>query len=234
MPTRISRRHFLAGFVAVAPTALMLDACGSHHGDTRNARAHAFFTDAESDFVNAAVSRLIPADELGPGAREARVPLFLDIQLAGAYGRAERWYMNGPWPTGTDSQGYQLKFTPAELYRIAIDGIDKYCHGKYGKRFADLTADQQDDVLHALEKDDVKLAQMSSKTFFALLWQNTQEGFLADPVYSGNYQFAGWKLIGFPGPRYNYVDEINQFGKPYEAPFVSLDGRDPDRKSRGA
>jgi len=58
-----------------------------------------------------------------------------------------------------------------------------------------------------------------------MLWQNTQEGYLADPMYGGNRDFAGWKLIGFPGPRYNYVAEIGQFGKPYTLPTVGLKGR---------
>ena len=33
-----------------------------------------------------------------------------------------------------------------------------------------------------------------------MLLQNTVEGFLADPMYGGNRDFVGWKLIGFPGP----------------------------------
>lgn len=62
-----------------------------------------------------------------------------------------------------------------------------------------------------------------------MLWQNTQEGFLADPMYGGNRGFAGWKLIGFPGPRYNYVEEITQYGKPYPLPPVGILGRDGTR-----
>ena len=58
-----------------------------------------------------------------------------------------------------------------------------------------------------------------------MLWQNTQESYFADPMYGGNRNFAGWKLIGFPGPRYNYVDDISQFGKPYKQPTVGLSGR---------
>jgi gluconate 2-dehydrogenase gamma chain len=69
-----------------------------------------------------------------------------------------------------------------------------------------------------------------AKEFFKILWSNTQEGFLADPEYGGNRGFAGWKLIGFPGPRYNYVAEIEQYGKRYEEPTVGLLGRDPQRK----
>jgi gluconate 2-dehydrogenase gamma chain len=55
---------------------------------------------------------------------------------------------------------------------------------------------------------------------------NTRNGFLSDPIYGGNRDFAGWKLLGFPGPRYNYVDEITRYGVPYDEPTVGLMGRD--------
>jgi len=208
---------------------MLLCACGGHDTGSaaRAGRSTAYFESGEMDFIRAATARLIPEDALGPGADKAGVPAFIDLQLAGPYGRAERWYMQGPWPSGTDSQGYQLRYTPAQIYRQAIAGIDKHCRAKYQQSFAGLKADQQDEVLHALEGGKVDLGDLPSKTFFNLLWQNTQEGFLADPAYGGNRDFAGWKLIGFPGPRYNYVREIGEYGKPYGQPYVSLIGRVP-------
>ncbi|MEO6967132.1 MAG: gluconate 2-dehydrogenase subunit 3 family protein [Rhodanobacteraceae bacterium] len=91
--------------------------------------------------------------------------------------------------------------------------------------FEALSVDQQDAVLHGLEKGGIDLHDAPAKDFFTMLLQNTQEGFLADPMYGGNRDFAGWKLIGFPGPRYNYVAEIEQYGKPYTMPTVGLKGR---------
>jgi gluconate 2-dehydrogenase gamma chain len=83
-----------------------------------------------------------------------------------------------------------------------------------------------------LEKGEIDLAGAPAKEFFSMLWQNTGEGFFADPIYGGNRDFAGWKLVGFPGPRYNYVNEIEQYGKPYTLPTVGLMGRNgtPTRK----
>lgn len=190
----------------------------------------AYFNSAETAFVDAAVSRLIPKDELGPGAKEAGVTHFIDRQLGGPYGRAQTWYMQGPWREGTKEQGYQLKLTPAELYRAGIEDVDEYCRKSYGgKNFAQLDAATQDKVLKGLEKDELKLARVPAKQFFDILWQNTQAGFLADPMYGGNRGFAGWKLIGFPGPRYNYVAEIDQYGKRYALPEVGIMGRDPNK-----
>ena len=193
-----------------------------------------YFTAPEITFIDAALSRLIPSDELGPGAKEAGVTFFIDQQLAGSFGRAETWYMQGPWKEGTPEQGYQLKLTPAQLYRVGIQGIDDYCRRAFNKKtFAELGAGDQDKILHGLEKGEIELAGAPAKEFFAMLWQNTNEGFFADPIYGGNRDFAGWKLIGFPGPRYNYANEIEQYGKPYTLPTVGLMGRNGSALPKG-
>src|SRR5438105_1566087 len=83
-----------------------------------------------------AVARLIPADELGPGAKEAGVALFIDHQLAGAWGTMARNYRQGPWPEGTPQQGYQSPLTPQEVYRAAIREVNQQCTKQYGKAFA--------------------------------------------------------------------------------------------------
>lgn len=193
--------------------------------------AYLYLTAAEAAFVDAAVSRLIPADELGPGALEAGVTLFIDSQLAGSYGRAADWYMAGPFADGTKQQGYQSQRTPAQVYRAAIAAIDERARKDDGAAFAALDASRRDRWLHALEGGKVELGDhVDAKTFFTLLWQNTQEGFFADPIYGGNRGFAGWKLIGYPGPRYNYIGSINRFGERYPLPTVGLTGRDPSRR----
>lgn len=194
--------------------------------------AFSYFSQPEITFLDAAVSRLIPADDLGPGAKEAGITFFIDQQMAGPFGRGETWYMQGPWRDGTEQQGYQLKLTPAQLYRVGIQGADDYCRRTFKTNFAELGAADQDKVLQGLEKGEIELAGAPAKEFFAMLWQNTGEGFFADPIYGGNRDFAGWKLVGFPGPRYNYVNEIEQYGKPYTLPTVGLAGRNgtPARK----
>lgn len=225
-----SRRTFVVGTLLAAP-GLMLGGCAwsrsEQQGHAGAAHAWRFFTQDEAAFVRSALARLIPADALGPGAVEAGVDRFIDAQLAGDYGRAERWYMQGPFRLGTEQQGYQLPLTPAQVYRVAISQVDAWCHREHGKAFAMLSADQQNDALHALEKGQPKMDAVPADFFFDLLWTNAQEGFLADPIYGGNRDFAGWKLIGFPGPRYNYVEEITRYGQPYREPYVSLGGRQP-------
>ena len=75
--------------------------------------------------ASGAAARLIPADAKWPGALEAGVPNYIDKQLAGAWGAGERLYRSGPWRPGTPTQGYQLPFTPAELFRTALAAIAK-------------------------------------------------------------------------------------------------------------
>jgi gluconate 2-dehydrogenase gamma chain len=194
---------------------------------------YVFLGAAEAAFVDAAVNRLIPADALGPGAVEAGVTVFIDRQLAGPFGKARDWYMQGPWSNGTEQQGYQLRRTPAEVYRAAIAAIDEHARKSSGDLFAALRADRQDALLHALEDGKLELGDVAPKTFFDLLWQNTQEGFFADPLYLGNRGFTGWKLIGYPGPRYNYVGAIRHYGERYRHETVGLMGRDPSRQPAG-
>ncbi|HZX69799.1 MAG TPA: gluconate 2-dehydrogenase subunit 3 family protein [Rhodanobacter sp.] len=192
-----------------------------------------FFSADERAFVEAATERLIPDEEDGMGAKGAAVAVFIDRQLAGPYGHAYRWYMQGPWENGIPQQGYQLKLTPGELYQTAIRDVNAWCRKNHDKGFIALSGSEQDDVLHGLESGDIKLADVPSKAFFTMLWENTIEGFLADPMYGGNRNFTGWKLVGFPGPRYNYVAEIEQYGKPYTKPTVGILGRDPNRRMKG-
>jgi len=226
----ISRRSSLKTAALALPGATLLGCHGdadatSDHAVAAPAITPAFLSNEEKHFLDAATERLIPADAGGPGALQAGVTTFIDLQLAGPFGLAQTWYMRGPWRDGTEQQGYQSKLTPAQLYRSAIRDIQAHCQQAYNKRFEDLPSETQDTVLHALEDGTIALANTPAKTFFSMLWQNTQEGFLADPIYGGNRDFAGWKLIGFPGPRYNYVAEIGQFGKPYTLPTVGLAGR---------
>jgi gluconate 2-dehydrogenase gamma chain len=229
--TFLPRRRAFLRTATLVPAAAVA-AVPVHFVGNPAAPGGAYFNPAEQAFIDAAIARLIPADELGPGAKESGVAGFIDSQLAGPFGRAVTWYMQGPWPKGTPEQGYQLKYTPAQLYRAAIAEIDAYCARSYGGRsFAKLDAQDQDRVLHGLEKNEIALGQAPAKTFFDMLWNNTQEGFLADPMYGGNRGFAGWKLIGFPGPRYNYVAEIEQYGQRYAQPVVGLLGRDPDART---
>jgi gluconate 2-dehydrogenase gamma chain len=178
-----------------------------------------FFNSAEAAFIEAAVARLIPKDAEWGGAIEAAVPNYIDKQLAGAWGAGERLYGSGPWQPGSTSQGYQLPFTPAELFRAGISAINNELAQT---SFAQLSAGQQDDYLKSLEGGGKDLNGVPSEVFFAHLWQSTIEGFFSDPVYGGNREMVSWRMIGFPGAYASYYDLVDQHGIKIDRPPMSL------------
>ncbi|MDE0205454.1 MAG: gluconate 2-dehydrogenase subunit 3 family protein [Candidatus Tectomicrobia bacterium] len=186
-------------------------------------KAYTFFNRDESAFIQAAVARIIPADDLGPGALEADVPYFIDQQLAGDYGAGARFYNQGPFGATTPYQGYQLPLSPRELYRVGISATNRYCRETYGKDFAKLQAAQQDEVLQGLQGVAL-LEDAPGATFFSHLLTDAKDGFFADPAYGGNKDMVGWKLVGFPGVPAEYTELIQLHNEPYDVEPVDLGG----------
>ena len=224
----IDRREFLTilgGVVAAAGAAgarvhAAFAADIASHGAMKHGadkKLYTFFTEDEVAFVKAAVARLIPADDLGPGALEADVPHFIDQQLAGVYGAGARFYSEGPFGAQTPFQGYQWPLSPAELYQVGIAATDQYCKETYKKRFAELDATKQDEVLKGLQgiAGAVDLKEIPGTAFFTQLLSDTKDGFFADPVYGGNKDMMGWKLVGFPGVAADYSEAIARHNQPY-------------------
>jgi gluconate 2-dehydrogenase gamma chain len=183
-----------------------------------------FFNDEEANFVDAAVGRLIPDDPEWPGAAWAGVLNFIDRQLAAAYGAGARMYLKGPWvPHAPPQQGYQLRFTPAELYRIGIEEVRQAVRALYnGREFWQLAPPIIDDVLKGLESGQMALPSMPSPVFFETLLANTVEGFFADPAYGGNRDMISWRMIGFPGAYAQYVDLVEAYDLTYTRPPIGI------------
>jgi gluconate 2-dehydrogenase gamma chain len=183
--------------------------------------------------VEAIVDRLIPPDDRGPGGKDAGCAVFIDRQLAGAYGRSAGLYMQPPFLPGVKTQGYQMPESPAQRYRAGLKAIDVCVKATFsGKSYGELPSTDQDEVLSGLERGSIKLAGVKGADFFALLLANTMEGFFADPIYGGNRDMVGWKLIGFPGARYDYRDWVEKHNEPYPLPPVGITGRS-DWNTRG-
>ncbi|THD81710.1 MAG: gluconate 2-dehydrogenase subunit 3 family protein [Phenylobacterium sp.] len=246
---RVDRRRFLVGSVAVG-SAGAAAAAGIHDGELgappqtytgkvpwQEGAADAppaalgtdfrFFTPAERSFIEAAVNRLIPPDPAGPSAVEANVPFFLDRQLAGPFGRGDHYFLGGPWKKGAAEQGYQMRFSPAQLYRAAIKAVDDYAAANFhGAAFASLADADKDKLLKGLEAGTVQLGDgVDAKSFFAMLLQNTKEGYFSDPLYGGNKDMAAWKMIGFPGAHYDYSEWVTRHGEKVPYPTVGMKGR---------
>jgi len=132
---------------------------------------------AELRVLDAITARLIPTDEMGPGAREALVSRYIGRALQGDYA------------------------AHLEEYRRGLAATDSYSTARFGRGFTDLTDVEQDAVLAAIERNEASQFEPSSGVFFARVRQHTIEGMFGDPSWGGNADKAGWSLIGYSGPQ---------------------------------
>jgi gluconate 2-dehydrogenase gamma chain len=185
-----------------------------------------FFTADEGRAMEALADRIIPPDPQTPGGKDSGSAVFVDRQLAGAYGAQEGLYLRPPFLAGTKNQGHQSEAGPREEYQKGLAALDRACQAKYaGKHFADLSDGEKDDVLHGLESGAFKLDGTDGKAFFEQAIKDVQMGFFADPIYGGNRDMVAWKMIGYPGARYNYLDWVNRHNEKFPLPPVSMTGR---------
>ena len=232
-PNSNSRRNFLkSSLIAISGVALPSQAAFAAMGPNKTDGPHntgsqaeaRFFEEPERGFLEAAVDRLIPPDERWPGAAEAGVVNYIDLQMAGDWGKGNLIYRHGPFRQGSPAQGYQLEYTPAELFRRSISAINRSFSDK-GTTFSKLSDDEKDAYLAQLEKGESDLDGVPSNIFFDFLWKHTQEGFFADPIYGGNKNKVGWKMLGFPGAYTDFYDLVDKHGMEfYREPIGIADG----------
>ncbi|MDX1491672.1 MAG: gluconate 2-dehydrogenase subunit 3 family protein [Pseudohongiellaceae bacterium] len=134
-------------------------------------------TFAQSEALDAVVDRILPADENGPGASEARAVHYIDRSLAG------------------------FRSDSKEAYVVGLLAIDEYAQSKHGNIFARLSDEQKDAILHEVEDGKVQGFLGSGTSFFAMVRNHTIEGTFSDPYYGGNRDFIGWDMLAYPGVR---------------------------------
>jgi gluconate 2-dehydrogenase gamma chain len=173
--TFISRRDLLkrAAFAAAAVPVLRrpADAFGLQGGPLENLTAE------ESTILDAVVARLIPSDDLGPGAKEAGAVHYIDRALGGALASSRQAYASG------------------------LAALDKYARSSRGDAFARLAPTDQDSVLIDVETGAASGFTGSPAVFFNMVLNHTHQGTFGDPYYGGNANFVGWDLLGYPGVR---------------------------------
>ena len=134
-------------------------------------------TATEAGVLEALVARLIPSDDSGPGAKEARAADYIDRSLAG--------YLAGS----------------RKAYAAGLAAVDAYAQSSKGALFAALSPADQDAVLTAMQKNEATGFTPNAAAFFNLLLGHTIQGTFCDPAYGGNANFIGWDMIGYPGIR---------------------------------
>jgi hypothetical protein len=136
---------------------------------------------------------------------------YIDLALAGAYGDLQ------------------------DFYRRGLAQLDAYCHTTYSHTFKGLSAQQQDAVVAALEEGKATgFTWPSAQAFFNTLRTHTMEGMFADPLYGGNKDFAGWRLIGFPGAQMFYSSADMQSKQAFaRAPMIGLQAEAKSPRQKG-
>jgi gluconate 2-dehydrogenase gamma chain len=210
-PETNSRRSFLKSTLITISSVTLTREIPSALASPDPEQKHSFFNDSEWRFLESAVDRLIPPDERWPGAADAGVVNYIDLQMAGAWGRGELLCMIGPHYPGEWTQGYQLEYTPAELFRRSISAINRQFTAQ-GKSFDQLPGEEKDTYLTSLEKGGIDLDGVPSEIFFDQLLDQTVQGFFSDPIYGGNKNKRGWRMIGFPGAYADYYDLVDKHG----------------------
>jgi len=195
-----SRRAFLVGTAAAAAglaqtaEAQALEAqpaTAQHPAEHAPAgtRLGAFLNADDSAALEAFAERLMPGEPGIPGARDAGVLNYIDLALAGAY---------------ADMQ---------DFYRRGLAALDEHCAKTYAKSFVALAPAEQDAVITALTQGKApSFTWPAPQAFFNTVRTHTMEGMFADPVYGGNKDFAGWRMVGFPGaqPAFTEADMASQ------------------------
>ena len=185
---------------------------------------YAFLNLDEAAFVEALVDHMVPADDLTPSGTDIGINIYIDRALAGAWGKGDRLYMQGPWKRGVPNQGYQLPLTPAELYRAGIAATNVHCRSAYGKPFDRLDDRQREEVLVGLSSGKLNFDNgLPARVFWSTVYQTVMEGMFSDPIYGGNRNKAGWRLIGFPGAIAVHRENVEKYrDKKFPADPISI------------
>ncbi|WP_313136640.1 gluconate 2-dehydrogenase subunit 3 family protein [Paracoccus jeotgali] len=224
----LDRRAFLgatAGGSVLALTAARVSAQEAEAVPLEDAERQ-FFQPHEWALMLALCDTLIPAEGEGPGALEARVPVFIDRQLASFWGQADWWYMEGPhYPDANPLQGFQSPLTMAQIFRGGIEHFDDWCRDNHGAALVDLDAKARHAAVTELMDHKTELPP-ELRDFPDFLLTSLRQGYLSDPRHGGNHQMLAWKHVGYPGARGNFLEWTDpaRDNVPYPLGPVSIEG----------
>jgi gluconate 2-dehydrogenase gamma chain len=189
-PEEISRRAVIAS-AAVVPVAALTAV--SQTTTPAPAPSGPALTDQQLRLLGTIVDRLIPPDELSPGASQSGVPEYINRSLADYLAPEKPAFIEG------------------------LEATDAFARRSQDRAFIDLPAEKRDAVLTAMESGSAPGFD-NARAFFNRLRRLTLEGMFGDPFYGGNKNFAGWDLIRYPGPRLATTADDQKMGveiKPY-------------------
>ena len=160
-----------AGLVACAkPTAAPVASSSSSSSSSSGSNATAAFVPV----LVALADRLVPSDDLGPGAREADVGAFFSRVLAD-----------------------QRLSTVHPLLKRGCAFVMKVAQREHASAFVDLDGAARDDIIRRLVDNQMRPDGFTGPVFVRMVMALTLEGLLGDPRHGGNANGVGWKMVGF-------------------------------------
>jgi gluconate 2-dehydrogenase gamma chain len=165
---RVTRRTVIASAGLIPIAAIQ----GAPQAAKSAAPATALSPD-QRRILEAFIDRLVPKDELGPGAVECGAAEYIDRSMADYLANEKTVFVHG------------------------LAAVDEYARSSQGGAFADLSAEKRDAVLTAIDTGQAP----NLRGFFNRARRLTLEGMFGDPSYGGNKNFAGWDLIRYPGAK---------------------------------
>ncbi len=166
----LTRRTVIVGAAFVPLAALTAS------GQTQNAAPKLALSATQRRTLEAMLDRLVPKDELGPGAVEMGAAEYIDRSLADALATEKVAFLAG------------------------LSRTDQFATTSQGAGFAELSSDKKDAVLTAMEAGRAE-GFTDAQGFFNRVRRLNLEGMFGDPYYGGNKNFAGWDLIRYPGAK---------------------------------
>ena len=189
LPTRRDAIKVLSAVAASALTGGGL-AAGARNDDIPADATH-FFTPEEVRLVEAVSEQIIPADK-DPGARDARVVLFIDRQLVGPYAQHQA--------------AYRAVFAPCRRHAAGSSAsLSKLWVGTTKRK-----------SWPRLKRDGLPKELWKSPTcteFFNLVLEHTKQGFYGSPQNGGNYNYVSYQMLGLDHDYYP-LPIRNSGGKP--------------------
>lgn len=148
-------------------------------------------------------NRIVPADSNGPAAADCGVLTYINRSLA-------EWNQ-----------------ADAVLVTAGLQSLDNAAIARFSQGFAQLPAEQQDELMLAMEAGNLENFA-NAPQLFNRLHRLTLEGMFSDPYYGGNANYAGWDLIGYPGAVMASTPDMQRMGGRLPALHTSAYGEEHD------
>jgi gluconate 2-dehydrogenase gamma chain len=153
-----------------------------------------FFNNSEAATLESVIERILPPDEGFPGGVDAGILYYIDRTLTGYGSKLQR------------------------LYTLGLRDLDAFCSLRFGRECRELSPEQRDETIseflgpplpapltQASAPKSVEMERL--QRLILVIREHCLEGLFCDPVYGGNREGIGWRLIGYPGAQWGYTEE---------------------------